>query len=131
MTTQETDRLWEETRKWRQFDDELVAVRAVSEEEMRELNERYRGKGHATNVLTFSYDGGEHDMAVCLVVAAKEAQERQMELRDYVALLMVHGFLHVVGMDHERSDEEMEQTREAERAILQAAGFESESLYYQ
>jgi metalloprotein, YbeY/UPF0054 family len=123
----EVERLWEEARQYRNFSDEQVNIRCVSAEEMRTLNGQYRGQDKATNVLTFSYPE-EHDVALCLEVGRKEAAERGMSLRDYTALLLTHAFLHAAGLDHERSEREAEETKTAERIILERAGFSALSL---
>lgn len=131
----EVERLWQETIRARDFPDETVNIKCVSPEQMRTLNKQYRGKDKMTNVLTFSYpstgsgQASEYDIALCLSVAEREAGERGVSLRDYVALLLVHAFLHAAGMDHERSYEEARDTEQAERKILQAAGFQAASLF--
>jgi probable rRNA maturation factor len=109
--------------------DDAVTIRCVSEQEIRELNMRYRTKDHPTNVLTFSYTNPpEHDIALCMDVARREATERNVSLRDYTALLVVHGLLHVTGMDHEDSPAEDEHTQVLEREILNECGFVPVSL---
>lgn len=129
----QVERLWQETIRARDFPDEAVNITCVSLEEMRTLNKQYRGIEKPTNVLTFSYgptpgEVASHDIAFCLPIAEHEAGERRVTLRDYVALLLVHAFLHATGMDHERSEEEADRTKQAERNILAAAGFETSSL---
>lgn len=114
--------MWEATRRYRNWPDDQVNVRVVSEDEIHALNKKYRGKDYVTNILTFSYDH-EHDVAVCLEVARQEAKERRVSERDYVAWLLVHAFLHATGMDHERSEEEARSMEKAEREILEQAGF--------
>lgn len=111
--------------------DDVVSVRGVSPQEIRTLNRTYRNKDQDTNVLTFSYpesDCFEHDIALCIDVARREAQERGIVLRDYVALLIVHAMLHAIGLDHERSEAELQTTQVLEREILLECGFVSTSL---
>lgn len=135
LSAGQIERLWKEVSIYTNTSDEVVAIRAVSPEEIRTLNSTYRSKDKPTNVLTFSYpavagtsEGGEHDVAICLSVAGEEAKERNMDMATYVALLLVHAFLHAKGMDHERSPKEALSTQEAEKAILQASGFTGLSL---
>jgi len=138
LSLEEVRRLWAETRAHQDFLDEQVSVRCVSEDEIRRLNKEYRDRDAPTNVLTFSYgdvgeatelpEGAEHDVALCLSVAEREAAQRSVELRDYVALLLVHALLHVAGMDHERSAAEERASRAAEQVILEQSGFMSQSL---
>lgn len=138
----EVEQLWQETIRARDFPDETVNIKCVSPAEMRTLNKQYRGKDAPTNVLTFNYpstpavagqagsgQASEYDIALCLSVAEREVSERGVSLRDYVARLLVHAFLHATGMDHERSYEEARDTEQAERKILQAAGFQAASLF--
>jgi probable rRNA maturation factor len=117
------ERLWQETRAYTQHEEADITVRFVTEAEIQQLNRVHRQKDKATNVLTFSYGDGVHDVAVCLTVAEREAQDRNMTLRDYTATVLVHGFLHAVGMDHEASAAAAEAQQQAERAILAKAGF--------
>lgn len=122
LTDQEVERLWKYTREATSFADDEVTVRCVSEVEIKGLNRQYRQQAKPTNVLTFSYDN-EHDVALCLPVAEQEAMEREVALRDYVALLLVHAFLHATGMDHEESPAAESETQELEKKILAQTGF--------
>ncbi len=126
---QDVTQLWSETIKFRQV--EIIAaqvtIRCVTENEILKLNKRYRHTATKTNVLTFSY-GNEHDVAICLPVAMSEAKSRGNSLTNYVALLLVHAFLHITGMDHENSVAEAAETVVAERHILSTAGFSPYSL---
>jgi probable rRNA maturation factor len=58
------------------------------------------------------------DVVICPVVAARNAQEHGVALDDEVALLVVHGLLHLLGMDHEE-DAEAERMEALERQLLQ------------
>ena len=103
--------------------DARVTLRFVGEREGRALNARYRGQDHATNVLTFVYDEAESlsgDLVLCAPVLRREAKAQGKSLSDHCAHLVVHGMLHLQGLDHdtERKARRME-AREA--AIL--AGF--------
>jgi probable rRNA maturation factor len=123
----DAERLWQTTIAHTHHADDEVTVKFVTEEEIQRLNREYREKDAPTNVLTFSY-GTEHDVAVCWVVVEQEARERGITVRDYAALVLVHAFLHVVGMDHEQSPEEAEKTHAAEKVILSTTGFTSLAL---
>ena len=101
-----------------QYDDEEITIRCVSKDEIRRLNKKYRGKDAVTNILTFSYGDEIHDVALCLDVAREEAALQDIVLTSYIARLLVHAFLHVVGMDHEVSDHDAEAMSEMECFIL-------------
>lgn len=117
------ERLWHAVHDHVGHADDDITVRVVDEEESRRLNLQYRKKDTPTNVLTFSYGDATHDVALCMSVAQREANERGVVLRDYVALLLVHAFLHAVGMDHEQSAAAAEAMHAAEQVILKRAGF--------
>jgi len=87
--------------------DVRATLRLVGEAEGRQLNKDFRGKDYATNVLTFVY--GEEpetgaltgDIVLCAPVVAREAKEQKKPLAAHYAHLVVHGFLHLQGYDHE------------------------------
>lgn len=128
LSQQEVEGLWQEVIARRQYMDETVTVKSVDEAEITKLNRTYRQTDKPTNVLTFSYGDGEHDIAVCLRVAQREAEERGVALKSYVAVLLVHGLLHATGLDHERSAEEAQHMAELEEGIIKRVGFAPEHL---
>lgn len=101
-----------------------VTVRYVAESEARRLNREFRGKDYATNVLTFVYKAKplEGDIVICAPVVAREAKAQGKELAAHHAHLLVHGLLHLQGLDHERRDEAGRMERR-ERRVLAALGF--------
>lgn len=122
FSAEEAGRLWRAVCEYTKHADDEVVVRVVDEQESRRLNFGYRSIDSPTNVLTFNYEDS-HDIALCLLVAEREASERGAAWRDYVARLLVHAFLHAAGFDHERSEEEARRMHQAEKAILPRAGF--------
>jgi probable rRNA maturation factor len=95
--------------------DARVTLRFVGEAEGLRLNRQFRGKGQATNVLTFVYDGDVHDaprdaplagdIVICVPVVRREAKAAGRSLRAHCAHLVVHGVLHLQGYDHQRDDD--------------------------
>lgn len=84
-----------------------VTVRVVDEQEMMELNRRFRGKDAATNVLSFPFQDPPGvrtdilgDVVVCAPVVAREAARFAVEPRVRWAHMVVHGVLHLCGYDH-------------------------------
>jgi probable rRNA maturation factor len=92
-----------------------VTVRFVSRTEAVALNERFRGRDYAPNVLSFPYgedgdDGGAGnagnagsvcgDIAICPAIVAREATEQGKPFEAHLAHLVVHGVLHLRGYDH-------------------------------
>jgi probable rRNA maturation factor len=104
----EVRRLCVLTAERRGVSDGHVAVEYVSSERIAELNERHRGKPEPTDVLSFPIDGvGEPD---------ERPVPEQRELGDVIICprhtvdvreAIVHGMLHLLGMDHETDDGEM------------------------
>ena len=106
-----------------------MTVRVVDEEEGAVLNERYRRRTGPTNVLAFPFDAPElpslrilGDVVVCAPVAAREAREHAKRLDAHWAHLVVHGTLHLLGYDHDRS-ETANEMEAAEREILGRLGY--------
>jgi len=102
----------------------IVTVRYVGAAESRRLNRRFRGKDYATNVLSFPYSAKplEGDLVICAQVVAREAREQGKALRAHHAHMLVHGLLHLAGLDHERA-REAARMEGRERRILAELGF--------
>ena len=102
----------------------IVTVRYVGAAESRRLNRRFRGKDYATNVLSFPYSAKplEGDLVICAPVVAREAREQGKALRAHHAHMLVHGLLHLAGLDHERA-REAARMEGRERRILAELGF--------
>jgi probable rRNA maturation factor len=95
-----------------------VEVLLADDKTLRRLNRDFRGKHRATDVLSFpaaeEFAGGyAGDLAISLDTAARQAREHGHSLRDEVRVLLLHGLLHLSGMDHETDRGEMA-AREAE-----------------
>ena len=112
----------------RQQDTEIT-VRLIDEPEMITLNQTYRGKQDATNVLSFPADLPAElelpllgDIVICAPVVRSEASDQHKSLQAHWAHLAVHGTLHLLGYDH--LDEEEAIIMEAlESAILATLHF--------
>lgn len=108
-----------------------VQVSFVDDEEMRVLNRQWRGLDKTTDVLSFAAFEGEAipgaesflgDLVISLERAAAQASELGHDALDEIAVLVAHGLLHLLGFDHERSDDEARRQAELEMTILAAAG---------
>jgi probable rRNA maturation factor len=70
--------------------------------ELRRLNAQFRGKNYATDVLSFPGGGGHlGDLAISAMRARAQAREFGHGTEDEIRILMLHGVLHLLGMDHE------------------------------
>ena len=106
-----------------------MTVRVVDEAEGAMLNERYRGRPGATNVLAFAFDAPEApsvrilgDVVVCAPVAAREARAHAKRADAHWAHLVIHGTLHLLGFDHDAPDAAREMET-LEREILDGLGY--------
>ena len=105
-----------------------LSVVLVGDAVMRRLNRDYRGKDRPTDVLAFSLLEGTGagvseaigDVVISTATAARQARENGLTLREEVDRLLVHGILHLVGYDHERSAAEARKMRRKERVCLKA-----------
>ena len=103
-----------------------VTIRLVDAQEGRELNNGYRQKDYATNVLSFPYETEPRlagDLVICPEVVEREALEQGKSLSAHYAHLVVHGMLHIQGYDHETGEQDAEAMENEERKILAILGF--------
>lgn len=106
--------------------DAEITVRIVDAEEGLALNQGFRKKKYATNVLTFDYVHAPvvvADLIVCAPVIEQEAVEQGKSLEAHYAHMLVHGTLHAQGWDHIKK-KEAEAMEAREREILAALGFD-------
>ncbi|HEX3430005.1 MAG TPA: rRNA maturation RNase YbeY [Rhizomicrobium sp.] len=84
-----------------------LTVLLASDERLRELNRRFRGKDAPANVLSFptGVNGRNYvgDVAIAFGTAAREAAAAKKVLVDHVLHLTVHGVLHLLGYDHAKA----------------------------
>lgn len=80
-----------------------VAVALVSDGAMRGMNRAFRGQDRTTDVLSFPSDGPDHlgDIAISVPRAAAQAREAGHPLSRELRVLLLHGYLHLAGYDHE------------------------------
>jgi probable rRNA maturation factor len=104
--------------------DGMVSVLVDGDQRIRELNRLWRGFDKPTNVLSFpapdDQPGPERsigDIAISFETTAREAGAEGKPFAHHVAHLSVHGFLHLLGYDHE-SDDDAEAMEQLERVIL-------------
>ena len=78
----------------------------ASDVELEKLNQKFRGKSYPTDVLSFPPE----DLAISFDRAAAQAAELGHSVEDELRILMLHGLLHLAGMDHERDGGDMKRT---------------------
>ena len=90
-------------------DDEL-SILLVDDAKIQNLNRQHRNIDSATDVLSFPQAGGDEfishmlgDVVISVETAERQATEHQFSLEQELVLLLIHGLLHLLGYDHERS----------------------------
>jgi probable rRNA maturation factor len=104
-----------------------VTVALVSDARMRALNQMYRGKDYATDVLSFpvgleleaSAERFLGDIVIATGVARRQARDLGHSLAVELRILSLHGLLHLLGYDHERDRGRM---RTLEQRLLRQSG---------
>ena len=101
-----------------------VSVRFMGLDEARMLNRRFRKGDKPTNVLAFPSDCSEFlgDLAVCVPLASQEAQEQGKALSSHLAHLVIHGTLHLCGLDHQ-TEQEAQRMESIESDLMHRLGF--------
>ena len=104
-----------------------VDVLLTDDAELKRLNRSFRGKNKATDVLSFPAPeeiAGTHagDLAISLETAGRQAEAYGHSPRDEVRVLLLHGLLHLAGMDHEADAGEMAARELALRRELRLPG---------
>lgn len=91
-----------------------LSVSIVGDRTIRVLNREYLQKDRPTNVISFPMQEGEFgsinpellgDIVISADTAAREAEEGGISFHERLIFLLLHGILHLVGYDHERSGE--------------------------
>ena len=106
-----------------------VSLLLADDEALRALNARWRGVDKPTNVLSFPAAAADRigtapalgDIALAYETLAREAEEAGISLKDRYRHLVAHGFLHLIGYDHQ-TDEEAERMEALEKRVLARFG---------
>lgn len=104
------------------------------EEAIKNLNREYRHKNQVTDILSWAYDESETilipgepeiwgDLALCLDVCVKQAEESRWDLDTELIRLLVHGLSHLAGYDHQTPEDEKKMLR-LETELLSKIGFD-------
>ena len=103
----------------------FVDVTIVDNETIRTLNRENRGKDAVTDVLSFpmlEFYNGEWPEDVDMERAVEQAKEYGHSVERECGFLTVHSMMHLLGYDHERSEEERQLQRKQEEAVLESLG---------
>ncbi|KAK6236795.1 hypothetical protein SCA6_012132 [Theobroma cacao] len=118
------------------FESVELSVLLCNDEFIRKLNKEWRDEDHATDVLSMSEHVPElklpilllGDIVISVETAARQAEERGHTLIDEIRILMVHGLLHLLGFDHEISEDAEEEMEKEEEFLLKSLGWKGKGL---
>ena len=111
-----------------------IGIACVDTTESQKMNLDYRQKDKPTNVLSFSSELPEEvlamldawpmgDLVICIPVVLQEAVEQHKTPIEHFTHMLVHGTLHLMGYDHETSEQDAEEMEALEIQILAKLGF--------
>ncbi|WP_416897040.1 MAG: rRNA maturation RNase YbeY [Minwuia sp.] len=110
--------------------DAEASLALMDDASVRRLNREFRGKDSATDVLSFPADDSPvpgdddnmlGDIALAFETVSRDSALENKSFEDHVAHLLVHGILHLMGYDHEHT-EDAEEMEDIERSILSDLG---------
>ena len=111
-----------------------LTIRIVEESESAILNETYRNKKSATNVLAFPFEDDDNveltllgDLVICAQIVATEARQQAKTVLEHWAHMVIHGVLHLQGYDH-INKEQAEEMERLEIQILNKLGYQNPYL---
>ena len=105
-----------------------LSIALIGPRRMRKLNRKYRGKNRVTDVLAFS--GNElipiipgqkaeiGEVIICLREVKKNAKRFGQSFEKELSRCLIHGILHLLGFDHERSEKKAERMKKKEEYYL-------------
>jgi len=97
------------------LDNVEISITLTDNETIKNINREWRGKDSPTDVLSFPLDidfplGYKYrplgDVVISLPFAKKQSEEIGISYREEILRLLIHGILHLLGYDHEKSEEE-------------------------
>ncbi|XP_044471800.1 endoribonuclease YBEY, chloroplastic-like [Mangifera indica] len=118
------------------FESIELSILLCNDDFIRKLNKEWRDEDHATDVLSMSQHVPELELPVLMLgdivisveTAARQAEERGHSLLDEIRILMVHGLLHLLGFDHEISEEAEAEMEKEEESLLKSLGWKGKGL---
>ena len=107
----------------------VVNARIVNEQTVRDLNRRFSGKDEATDVLSFNYaenhpqaaEGELGDIVISYQHIVRQARDAGTNEATELALLLLHGILHILGVDHQ-NPKQRKKLDKIQASVMEAAG---------
>ncbi len=86
-----------------------LSIVFLSDNEIKKINKKYRNKNKATNILSFELSESSGELLLAPSLIKKEAPKFGMNFQNFTGFLLIHGMLHLIGMDHGSTMEAMEE----------------------
>lgn len=105
-----------------------LSILIVNDAKIRKLNSQYRNIDKPTDVLSFAQEDDDidnmsphllGDVVISAETAKHQAKEHQLDFTEELVLLIIHGILHLQGLDHERSPGEAKEMRQKTYKLFQ------------
>ena len=91
--------------------DSSINLKILTDEDIKELNKKFRNKNTTTNVLSFSNEdvsksitGNLGDIAISYEFVKRESKEHKKNFDVHMIHMLVHGVYHILGFDHENDE---------------------------
>lgn len=107
-----------------------LSIALLNTREMRTVNNRFRGKDKATNVISVFLDDATEppskiktvhgEILLCPTVLKAEAEAEGVSYREHFSRMLIHGMIHVRGIDHERSAAEESSALQLEESLVRS-----------
>ena len=108
--------------------DQEISILFMEDADIRQLNKEFRDDDKSTDVLSFPQNSDEDpsipgeiilgDIAISLDKAKTQAKEHGLAFNEEIILLLIHGILHLLGYDHEISEQEEIKMRNKTRELF-------------
>jgi len=98
-------RIAERVLKGEKKEKKAISIALVGKIRIKELNRKYRKKNKATDVLSFSYEGGG-EIVLSPEIIKENARKFNLSAKEELARSLIHGILHLLGHDHEKTEKE-------------------------
>ena len=120
--------------------DHTVSILLVDDKRISELNSQYRNKNQPTNVLSFPFSEGTDqwpgsipvkelgDIVISVDTALRESIEYGQSFCDRISWLLIHGMLHLLGYDHEKSSRHAKVMFNKEKELLNKLHFHRKTI---
>ena len=102
-----------------------LSILLTTDIKIQEINKLWRRKDKSTNVLSFPQNDDSSeinpslgDIIISIDTGLREAKQKEVTIQSQLLILLIHGFVHLLGYDHERSQQEREKSQLLETEYL-------------